>query len=198
MNKINKLLVLIMFIGSTYVGYDDIANGNIYSLLITMSIVLVVFVPKILRKLFKLKISRESENIYITFIFFSHFLGSIVNLYDNIYWYDTFAHLLSGIICSFFILELLIRIGKYDGKSVIFNILFIMGISFMLASSWEFFEFITDKIFNADAQKVLETGVDDTMKDMMVAALGALLFCITYAFRKDEHGYIQNFIEDIK
>lgn len=197
MSKFSKILVSIIIIYSLYILYIDIPTGNIYELLITMSVIPIVFVPKILRKL-SIKISKMSENIYITFIFLAHFLGSIVDLYNNIWWYDTFTHFLSGIICSFFILEWLKNRGKYDPNDPIFTIAFIMGISFMIAGLWEDFEFITDKIFGADAQKVLTTGVDDTMKDMIVATLGALIFCINFYFRKDKkNSFISQFVDNI-
>lgn len=194
----NKILISIISLCSLYIGYIDIIENDIYNLLIVLSIILVILLPTILKKIFKIKISDKSECIYIIFVFLSHFLGSIFNLYDKIFWYDTFMHFLSGIVISFFALELLIRLKKYDKKNILFNIIFIISISFMAASLWEFFEFISDKLFNKDCQKVIETGVDDTMKDMIVAAVGSVLFNITYILKKDnKNSCINKFIEDI-
>lgn len=197
MSKFSKLLVGIIIFYSLYLFSLNIFNGDIYNQLIILSVIPIVFLPKILRK-FSIKISKMSENIYILFIFLAHFLGSIVDLYNYIWWYDTATHFLSGIICSFFILEWLKNKNKYDDNDISFTILFIMGISFMIAGLWEDFEFISDKLFGADAQKVLTTGVDDTMKDMIVATAGALLFCINYYFRKDKgNSFIKQFIDNI-
>ena len=41
-----------------------------------------------------------------------------------------------------------------------------------------------DQISGGDTQKVIETGVADTMKDMIVACLGAILVSIYYGFEK--------------
>ena len=88
---------------------------------------------------------------------------------------------------------------KYDKKSIIFNILFILGISFIVACAWEIFEFASDKIFGKDAQNVLTTGVDDTMKDMIVAVLGTILYCILYSYEEKENKkiIIKKFIKNI-
>ena len=45
---------------------------------------------------------------------------------------------------------------------------------------WEIFEFTNDAIFQADAQHVMTTGVDDTMLDMIVALLGSVIVVVIY------------------
>ena len=137
--------------------------------------------------------------IYIIFIFVAHFLGSIVNLYNKIYWYDNFIHFLSGFVISFFALELLIRLKKYDLKKIFFNAIFIIGISCIIASFWEYFEFISDNIFGKDAQNVLTTGVADTMMDMILATLGNLLFILIYIFEEfnNKKLIVKNFIKQV-
>ena len=52
----------------------------------------------------------------------------------------------------------------------------------MIASFWEFFEYFSDNLFNKDAQNVLTTGVNDTMKDMVAALIGSILFNIMYVY----------------
>ena len=61
------------------------------------------------------------------------------------------------------------------------------------------FEFTSDKLFGKDAQNVLTTGVDDTMKDMIVAALGTILYLILYVYEEinNKKIFIKNFIYDI-
>ena len=54
----------------------------------------------------------------------------------------------------------------------------------MVAGIWEIFEFTCDKLFNKDAQHVLTTGVNDTMKDMIVAILGTSSMAIIYLFEQ--------------
>lgn len=200
MKKINTIKNIIIFIvifcGLCY-GLESILDGNLYRTLIRLSVILVVFLPSIMRKVWKVQISEASEIIYIIFIFIAHFLGSIINLYNKIYWYDNFTHFLSGIVISFFALELLVRFKKYHSKHIIFNALFIISIGFMIAGLWEYFEFISDKLFGKDAQNALTTGVDDTMMDMILATLGSILFILSYLFEEINHKklIIKNFIK---
>lgn len=197
MKKINNILYLIVTIYSVYLVLTN--PSGIYGGIIKLSVIPVIFLPQIAEKIFHFKINESLKNIYVSFIFLAHFLGSIVNLYHKIYWYDSFAHFISGIVIAFFATYLLVIFKKYDKKSFIFNILFILGLSFLVAGLWEIFEFTSDKLFDKDAQNVLTAGVDDTMKDMIVAALGTILYCILYIYEECENKYIaiKKFIKNI-
>lgn len=48
------------------------------------------------------------------------------------------------------------------------------------------FEFISDYLLNGDAQRVIETGVTDTMKDMICALLGNILFILIYVYNRNK------------
>ena len=102
---------------------------------------------------------------------------SILNFYNNMYCYDKIIHFLSGIVISFLAIEFLTKIGYYS-KNIFYNIIFILGISSLVAVFWEYFEYISDIIFDKDAQNVLKTGVNDTMQDLIVATLGSILLIL--------------------
>ena len=53
---------------------------------------------------------------------------------------------------------------------------FSAGIAAIIAIGWEIVEFVLDLILHNDPQHVLDTGVNDTMMDMIVCMVGALLF----------------------
>jgi len=196
MKKINKILILLSCILSIIYSLEILNTGDIYNILIRLSFILIVLIPTILRKI-KINISSSSEFILIVFAFIGHFLGSIMNLYNKIYWFDTFVHFLSGIVVAFFTLEI-IKKSKIKTNHI-FEIIFILGVSSLVATSWEIFEFTCDKLFDKDAQHVLTTGVDDTMKDMIVALLGSILFniCYIYEYINDKKLIITNFIKSL-
>ena len=50
----------------------------------------------------------------------------------------------------------------------------------MIASIWEFLEFGADTFFGMNVQHSLDTGVRDTMEDMLIAFLGSLIVSISY------------------
>lgn len=180
--KINILLIVIASIGGIYCGVNRIIDGEYYRFLICLSIIPVMLVPLILKKLFKLNLTSTIEFVYLIFVFFAHFLGSIVDLYHTVNNYDKIMHLISGIVTSFIGLYILINFRKYNHKSLIFNILFIIAFVLMVASFWEFFEYFSDMLFKQDAQNVLTTGIHDTMKDMIAAFLGSILFSVIYVY----------------
>lgn len=184
MKKWNQLAIsLILLLNTGWLIYL-IVSGIQSRILVTLSVYLIIWVPKIARSLLKIDVPERMEFIYIIFIFLAQFLGSVVGLYSVIYWYDSFTHFLSGILTAFLGLSILNWFRKYDKNSISFNIFFILAFSLMAASMWEMFEFTSDRILSGDTQKVIETGVTDTMKDMIVAFLGAIIVSITYAYEK--------------
>lgn len=198
MKKYPKIFNLILVIVSVVYSIDSIKNGQLYESLIKLSLIPVLYVPYILR-LFKVRISDSSILIYSIFIFFGHFLGSIVGLYGKIYCYDTIIHTLFGFLFSFFALEFIIKQKIFNNKKVIINGIIILSIVALLSGLWETFEFTCDDIFNKDAQRVLLTGVNDTMKDIIVAYLGSLLFITMYAYEymNNKKLIIKSFIDSI-
>ena len=50
----------------------------------------------------------------------------------------------------------------------------------MIASLWEFLEYTTDIFLKMDVQHNIDTGVNDTMEDMLVAFIGSVIVSINY------------------
>jgi hypothetical protein len=193
-------LIIVTIAVSCILGFNNIISGDLYNVLITLSILPVMLMPRILRKWFKLKIDPAFEMIYIIFIFFAHFLGSVLKLYNLITWYDGVMHLLSGMLVPFAAIVILISFKQYNPKKLWFNIVFIIVFNLAIAALWEFNEFIFDNLFNKDAQRVIATGVNDTMKDMIAAFLGSILFCIMYFYEEVTKNKIivKHFIEELR
>ncbi len=182
MKKWNNLFISLLLLLNTGFLLKMILSGQNNRILVTLSVYLIIWIPKIIRH--KVIFPDYMELVYIIFVFFAQFLGSVVGLYSTIYWFDSFVHFCSGILTGVLAITILFWFKKYDDKSILFNIFFMIAFSLMVASLWEFYEFTSDKILNGDTQKVLETGVGDTMKDMIVAFLGSILTAIYYAYEK--------------
>lgn len=183
MKKINDVLIFLVILISVCFAIKDFNIGAYDRLLGSLSIAFVLFIPRIVRKLFKIKISNAMEFIYILFIFLAQFLGSVVNLYNKVWWYDLFMHFISGILTSFLALEVLCWFNNYKEKNKIFNALFIISLSLMIAVLWEFCEFTADTLFGMNVQHNMETGVKDTMQDMLVAFLGSIIVSVLYLIK---------------
>ncbi|MDD6223742.1 MAG: DUF2238 domain-containing protein [bacterium] len=128
----------------------------------------------------KIELSQTIQLIYYLFIIIALVLGSIEGWYYKISWFDLFVHFLSGVITSVLSLIIIKKIHLLTIEHTAFIILFMISFTLFVASSWEFFEFFSDKILKGDAQWVALTGVDDTMTDMLIALLGSIGFSIYY------------------
>jgi len=193
--KITIIFDVVVIIASLLLGIVRISENGLYDSLITFATIPLLIAPFILRKFYK--VSNTTILIYSIHIFIAVFLGSILGLYKKISWFDTFAHTLFGFLFSFFALEFIFR--NDNSKNVAINLLFILSLIALGAGIWETFEFTCDRIFDKDAQRVLLTGVNDTMKDMIVAYIGSLVFILFYSYEYmyDKNGIIKKFIKNI-
>lgn len=159
-----------------------VVSGKYDRVLVTLSFFFVLWIPRIIRKIFKINIPDRLEFIYLIYVFGAHFLGSIVGLYSSVYWFDALIHFISGILASFVGLYVLCLFHKYKKNELWFPIFFMVCFSVMVAGCWEFLEFFCDLILGGNVQHALDTGVRDTMEDMLVATLGSLLIVCLYGY----------------
>ena len=186
MKKVNNIIIFIISLLSVCFFIKDINLGHNDRLLSDVSIIFVLLIPKIIRKITKLNITPMLELIYLVFMFLAHFVGSIVNLYNTTWWYDLFAHFLSGILTCILSLIILKWLNMYNNKNKLFNVIFIIAFALMIASLWEFCEFAADKFGGLNVQHNVETGVLDTMEDMLICFLGSIIVSIKYIFEKSK------------
>lgn len=182
-----KFIVVVLCILGIAYAFPMILEGDWYEVGIRLTIILTALVPTMVRKILHLKISYTMELVYLLFIIFGHFIGSILGIYNEIPHYDKIMHTLSGVLTSFVALIVLNNINQYKFKNVIFNIVFMIVFSLAVAGIWEIFEFTSDILFQADAQRVAISGVNDTMLDMIVALFGSVLVCIEYGIEVCTH-----------
>lgn len=198
MKKTNDILIILMIIVNTICMLLSICGKYNSNILVCLSLYLIIFLPRIVRK-FSSKVNDLIELIFLLFILFAQLLGSILHFYGIIYWYDSFMHYISGILTSFLAVIILLLFNKYDDNDKVFNVIFILSITLMVASLWEIFEFTTDNLLDGDAQRVVATGVTDTMKDIICALLGSILFsfCYLYECLKNKTLLIKEFIKKL-
>lgn len=181
MKIINNLLILLIWILNIFSIVFNISFNYEVNILICISLSIIVVLPRLLKKYIKL--SEISEFIFLIFIILAGELGSVLKLYEIVYWYDSFTHFLSGILTAY-LGFLILKKEKLLNKKNSFNILFIISFVLAIAAFWEIFEFTADNIFCNDAQRVLETGVTDTMKDIICALFGGILFIVAYLYKR--------------
>ncbi|MEG2620819.1 MAG: hypothetical protein RSA10_01840, partial [Bacilli bacterium] len=180
MKKINDFLIYITVAIGVFFLIKAVGDNNASRILVSLSIIPIMFFPRIARSLFHVHLPQKIEFVYLMFVVFAQLIGSVFNVYNMIWWYDSFTHLISGSLTAVLALMVMVWMNSYTKKNIIFNILFMFAFSLMAAGIWEIFEFTSDCLLNGDTQNVLTTGVTDTMIDIIYATVGTLIVCITY------------------
>ncbi len=179
--KLTRLLLIIMNLGTVLVATLEFTKGNFSRLLTFIAIYPLLFLPFIINKT-KIKLDQSEVFLYYIFIFLADFLGCVINLYNNVAWYDLFVHFLSGIFAFLLGYIILKQLNSKDSK--IIKIIFCLGFAALVAVLWEIFEFGADNILGVDLQHHLDTGVYDTMEDMIVATVGSFVGMIYVIIKK--------------
>ncbi|PAY16133.1 hypothetical protein CKO51_28430 [Rhodopirellula sp. SM50] len=175
---------------------------------IAIGILLLTFVPTHFANRIRVKIPPESEVMTVAFIFASLFLGEIRDYYIRFWWWDIALHTTSGGLLGILGLLLVYVLNETPRVDLHMRPGFVAFFAFCFALAtgaiWEVFEFSMDQFFGMNMQKPMlgdPSGLTDTMIDLIVDALGALVVSIAgYLYLK--HGNesiidrgIQRFIE---
>lgn len=218
--------------------------NNAFLCLLTL---ILITMPFIFEKHFKIELPNTLEAIIIIFIFAAEILGEINNFYNTFKHWDTMLHTLNGFICAgigFSLVDLLNKNSKKINLSPAYLLLVSFTFSMTIGVMWEFCEYTMDKVFLMDAQKdhqittisstylnetgenksvilknieytkiysqdedgnlvettiggYLDIGLNDTMKDLLVNFLGAIIFnLIAYLYIKNNQKwqFVEGFI----
>ncbi len=115
--------------------------------------------------------------VTLCFVAFASPLGSCLNLYRHVEFYDLFVHFLSGILLfegGRIIIEF---ISKYRGikKDSAVNTAFAFFFSCSCAAFWEIFEYLCDVLINAEMQGSKANTMGDIIAGVLGAAVGVLI-----------------------
>jgi hypothetical protein len=131
------------------------------------------------------------------FFFGSIFLGEALDFYERLWWWDLALHGSSAIgfgLTGFLFMFMLFEGDKFAAPpSAIAFITFCVAMT--MGAIWEVFEFFMDQTFGLNMQK---SGLDDTMGDLIVNAMGGLVASLAgygYLVRHD-HGVLGGWIAE--
>lgn len=144
-----------------------------------LAFVLIEF-SKFMFKRKKVNLPLEFEMVITLFIYCSFFLGEANNFYSKFPWWDLMLHTFSGIILglSGFLYLYLFWKTKRLKASPFFIGLFTFAFAMAIGGVWEIFEFGFDNIFHGGDYVMQAGGLRDTMGDLIVDAIGALLAAV--------------------
>ncbi len=195
MNFLRKYLIVIIFtiisiVGVFYFSFNFDMEKLAYC--IVGVIVFPLFNP--ICKLVRLDLPLSLQYLFYFYIFGGLICGSSFGFYDLFSWWDLLLHGFFGVVACYVFYFIMAKVRLIKHMNV-YTLIFLM-ISFTLACAcmWEIFEFSADFLVGSDSQHVkdcMEKGQlpqHDTMTDMMISLVGALLTSILILIDK-KHDY---------
>ncbi|HIZ55174.1 MAG TPA: hypothetical protein H9671_03085 [Firmicutes bacterium] len=179
--KLNYIWIAIFLILGLSVGIYNIFCSTPYYIMLAFASIAFLAIPPLAYKVFKLQAVPSLTFMVYTFSFLAFTIGMVFNGYKLLLFYDKFVHTLSGVffgligIGCYYLLKPVKKIESMDYKMVTY---FCISFALSIAVIWEIYEYAIHFILGTDPQHVLDTGVNDTMQDMIVCLIGALLLCI--------------------
>ena len=148
-----------------------------YHLGISLGALAIPIAMALFYRLTGLKVVHQIDFIILAFTLIAYPLGSCLDFYARFPGYDKLMHMLSGAFVSVLCILLYCalkperRIGRGDFWLAL---LFTFFGSMAVAGLWELAEYGINLVTGRDVQHVLDTGVGDTMQDMLVCMIGTL------------------------
>ena len=169
-----------------------------------LAIMVVTGAPAVLDHRLPVRIPAEYELLAILFVFSSLFLGEFRSYYERFWWWDIALHATSGLLLG--VLGFLLVYVLNENKRIDLHMrpgfvaLFAFAFALAVGTFWEIFEFSVDQIFGTTMQKPMlgdPSGLTDTMWDLIVDALGALVVS-AFAFwhmKRNQRSFVDLWID---
>ena len=147
-----------------------------------------IHLPGILERRLRFELPGLLYGFYIVFLYCAIFLGEVRSFYYLFPRWDSILHFFSSMMTGFFGLMVVTILNRDRHVSMnlspLFVCLFAFCFSVTIGSLWEIYEFLGDGLFGLNMQKFMTAqgellvghdALRDTMKDIIVDVLGALL-----------------------
>lgn len=191
------LITLIFSIGFTVARLlftqPDGNTHSDYTLMLTQCAlgIVVLFVPDLIQRRFSCRIPNHLTILYYIFLYCAIYLGEVRSFYYLIPFWDSILHGFSaGMlgVFGFWLVDLLNESEIVRVKlSPVFVSLFAFCFAVTAGSVWEIYEFLGDELLGLNMQKFRTAegiilhgheALSDTMKDIIIDSLGALLIAV--------------------
>lgn len=165
-----------------------------------------ILVPVRMMRRWDVQIPRVMFLMYIAFLYCAIFLGEVRSFYYNVPHWDTILHIFSGSMLGALGFSMLAIFNNTEriplNLSPLFVAVFAFCFAMALGAVWEIYEFSADCLLGTNMQKfALDNGTQlvgqaalrDTMKDIIVDAIGAVATsAMGYISLKYKKGWIEN------
>lgn len=169
-------LVLQMVVAAGFVVFT--LRGEWEQAFFSAVTLVLTLLPAFVSRRYRVHIPPEFQLITVLFVFLAEYLGTVRGLFDRFWWWDMVLHASSGFllgIVGFIVLFLLNRTDRLPrGMRPVFLCFFGFTFSVTIGVLWEIYEFTVDQLIPGMNAQSTETGVKDTMHDLIVNMVGAL------------------------
>jgi hypothetical protein len=159
-----------------------IIRGDWENIFLTLLVIGLIVGPAFLLRQSRVHVPHEFQLIAVAFVFLTLFLGSARDFYYKFWWWDWVIHTGSGFLLgvigwiALFLLNQTDRLPK--GMRPSFLCLFGLTFAVFVGVVWEIFEFAVDQVWPEVNMQSTETGVADTMHDLIVDTIGATVVAL--------------------
>jgi uncharacterized membrane protein YjdF len=195
-----SFLQVIMVVGLVLAVYER----QWLTAVVTLAIIAIMFLPTALARRMQLEIPAEFEMLAVGFVFASIFLGEVRGYYHRFWWWDIALHTMSGLLLGIFGFLLVYVLNTSEKIDLHMRPRFVAMFAFFFAvavgAMWEIFEFAMDQCFGMNMQKPMfddPYGLTDTMWDLIVDTLGALLISLLgwWHMHRRQSSFIDSWIQ---
>lgn len=184
-----------------------------YALMITQCAlgIFAIHIPMLLAHGFRFDVPQTLYLLYLLFLYCSIFLGEVQGFYYRVPHWDVILHSFSSMMAGFFgtmVVTILNRDERTISKlSPRFVGVFAFCFAFAVGALWEIYEYILDGLFGYNMQKFLladgtplvgHAALNDTMKDLIVDGVGALIASIVgvISLKKGKRWFVPSLTEN--
>lgn len=169
-----------------------------------LAIMVLTSAPALFRDRLPVHIPLEYEVLTILFVFAALFLGEFRSFYERVWWWDTALHTTSGLLLGVlgFLLVYILNENRNTSMQIRPGLVALFAFAFAVAAGtlWEIFEFGMDQLFGTTMQKPTRndpSGLTDTMLDLIVDCLGALVVCAAgwWHLHRRSHSFLEAWIK---
>ena len=158
-------------------------------LLTSIGMAIVMVLPLLLELIFKRRLTNILFLFYQVYALIAGLIGSVLNVYYMVGWYDIFVHCLAGYIFALAGIFVVSRVQDYKKLNKWLVLLFAFCFTMTCELVWELGEWFSDLFLNQTAQGIPIEGqtaplVTDTMLDIFCNFSGGLVFALQFIIGK--------------
>jgi hypothetical protein len=188
-DRIQRIVVMFLLLVMAVEAGVAAWLGRWLQLLVVLAVMTLTMAPILVSRRFAVLIPAQFQVLVILFVFAALFLGEVRGFYTRFWWWDIALHVSSGVLLGILGFLLVYVMNEDDRIDMHLSPGFVALFAFVFALAagalWEIFEFSMDQLVGTTMQKPMfgdASGLTDTMWDLIVDALGALLVSL-YGWR---------------